>query len=145
MIYAKPISNLLRIRFSTGAWRTVHNTSAELAKALQSENDVEGSLAADAMASDAIARCVGDNLSSDEELPTQQPVDRRACEVASEAHFSEARFLEAAQLACAGRESFKWRTKQLAFVAEGRGLRVVSKPAADLVHLLPPAVKLPEL
>ena len=91
---------------------------------MHADRDVRGVRTANAIAADALAR---------------------ACEAAAEVKFSGAHFLEAAQLAAAGRSSFQDRAKQLAAVATDRNLVVGNRSALQLIDLLPPAASLPAL
>ena len=91
---------------------------------MHASGDIRGTRTAHAIASDALAR---------------------ACEAAAEAKFACAQFLDAAELASAGRESFQERAKQLAAVAEDRGFSLRQRSALDLVDSLPPAASLPAI
>ena len=130
---------------SASAWRAVHERAVHasrcertidpdkllfysslilLRRMMTADGDRRGVQTADAIAADALAR---------------------ACEAAAEARFSVAQFMEAARLAAAGRDSFRDRARQLAAVAEDRGMAIGSQSATELLDLLPAAASLPAL
>ena len=106
-----------------GAWRAVHARATAAAQDLRAAGD-EGYAAAEALASDALAR---------------------ACEAAAEARYAETRFVAAAELSMGGRPSFAERASQLAAIAANRGLALRQRTPAELVDMLPAEVALPAL